>query len=212
MLNNIDPVEPELSPMTRRKLKGYIEQIKVEVEHIADAVNQKECCILREFEQMQGIFSNFQATASSYYLKSYLAPFTDSYPTLSTAIQHLSERRHGALIVIKRENSLEPFIQPGIFVGGALSFSLLESIFYPGSPLHDGAVVIEANRIISAGNVLPLTHSNFGERKIGTRHRAAMGLSELSDALILIVSEETGKTSFALQGKLYPISPVGLLH
>ncbi|MFP3670953.1 diadenylate cyclase, partial [Priestia sp. SIMBA_032] len=80
---------------------------------------------------------------------------------------------------------------------------LLESIFYPGNPLHDGAVLVKNNHIVSAANILPLTKSTEVDPELGTRHRAAIGLSEKSDALILVVSEETGRTSFALNGILY---------
>lgn len=78
--------------------------------------------------------------------------------------------------------------------------------FYPGNPLHDGAVLVKNNHIVSAANILPLTRSTEVDPELGTRHRAAIGLSEKSDALILVVSEETGRTSFALNGTLYTIS------
>ena len=87
-----------------------------------------------------------------------------------------------------------------------MSPSLLESIFYPGNPLHDGAVLVRENQIVSAANVLPLTKTVISGKKLGTRHRAAIGLSEQSDALVLVVSEETGKISFAFGGKLYPVN------
>ena len=83
---------------------------------------------------------------------------------------------------------------------------MLKTIFFPGNPLHDGAVLIRGNQIVSAANVLPLTTKVISERKLGTRHRAALGLTELSDALVLVVSEETGKVSFAINGNLYPIN------
>ena len=83
---------------------------------------------------------------------------------------------------------------------------MLESIFYPGNPLHDGAVLVKQNIIKSAANVLPLTNLFVGDQKLGSRHRAAIGLSEKSDAMVIVISEETGKVSFALKGELYPIS------
>jgi diadenylate cyclase len=108
--------------------------------------------------------------------------------------------------VVERSDSLDPFIQKGTPAKAILTPSLLETIFYPGNTLHDGAVLIRANEIISAANILPLTSAVIREKKMGTRHRAALGLTEQTDALVLVVSEETGNVSFALNGKLYPIN------
>jgi uncharacterized protein (TIGR00159 family) len=118
----------------------------------------------------------------------------------------MSQRRHGGLIVIQRNDSLDDLIQTGISIQAELTHSLLESIFFPGNPLHDGAVMVNGNQIVSAANILPLTNRIFGDKKLGTRHRSALGLSERSDALVLIVSEETGQVSFACEGNLYPIN------
>lgn len=124
---------------------------------------------------------------------------------LSLAIHNLSEKRHGALIVIEREQNVDPLIQKGMPIQAPVSATLVETLFYPGTPLHDGAVLIRNNQLISAANVLPLSSIISTNKKLGTRHRAAIGMSEKSDALILVVSEETGKISFALDGSLYPI-------
>ena len=105
---------------------------------------------------------------------------------------------------MERSEPLDLIIQKGTYIGATLSPALLESIFYPGNPLHDGAVLIRENQVVSAANVLPLTKTVISGKKLGTRHRAAIGLSEQSDALVLVVSEETGKISFAFNGKLYP--------
>ncbi|CAM2903150.1 sporulation-specific diadenylate cyclase CdaS [Paenibacillus sediminis] len=198
-----------LSSSMKTQLKVYLQRISSEIGNILDTIDEKECCILSEFEQVHKIFSDLQMTAASYYLNSYLSPYSDCYQDLSTAVQHFSERKHGAIIAVQRENSLRPYMHSGIPVGAKVTYSLLESIFYPGGPLHDGAVLIERNEIVSAGNVLPLSQSSTLSRKLGTRHRAALGLSEVSDALILVVSEETGKVSFAIDGNLYPIRPGG---
>ena len=98
-----------------------------------------------------------ESVAASFYLNCYLSAFTDKYEDLSVSAQRLSERRHGALIVVERNDSLDPFIQKGTPVGAILTSALLETIFYPGNPLHDGAVLIRGNQIVSAANVLPLT-------------------------------------------------------
>jgi diadenylate cyclase len=124
-------------------------------------------------------------------------------------LQNMSRMKHGGLIVIEREDSLETLIRPGIPMSAELTHSLLESIFYPGNPLHDGAVLVRLNKIVSAANVLPLSDIYTGDKKLGTRHRAALGLSERSDALVLVVSEETGRVSFAKGGKMYPITTHG---
>jgi diadenylate cyclase len=128
---------------------------------------------------------------------------------LSISLQNMSRMKHGGLIVIEREDSLETLIRPGIPMGAELTHSLLESIFYPGNPLHDGAVLVRLNKIVSAANVLPLSDIYTGDKKLGTRHRAALGLSERSDALVLVVSEETGRVSFAKGGNMYPITTHG---
>ncbi|MEH7466588.1 sporulation-specific diadenylate cyclase CdaS, partial [Priestia megaterium] len=162
-------------------------------------------CILCDFEEMRRLFQDVQATAASYYLRHYLSPYTFEYAALSLAIHNLSEKRHGALIVIEREQNVDPLIQKGMPIQAPVSATLVETLFYPGTPLHDGAVLIRNNQLISAANVLPLSSIISTTKKLGTRHRAAIGMSEKSDALILVVSEETGKISFALDGSLYPI-------
>jgi DNA integrity scanning protein DisA with diadenylate cyclase activity len=122
------------------------------------------------------------------------------------ATSKLSARRHGAIIVIEQENNLDNYIQDGVFIDAALNAPILESIFYPGSQLHDGAVFIRNARIIKAGCLLPFApvHSGIEALGLGTRHQAAVGLSQASDALIIVVSEEKGWISLALQGRLYP--------
>lgn len=171
-----------------------------------------EYCILGKLEEIKERFDELETVAASFYLKCYLSPFTDKFLDLTSCLKHLSNRRHGALIVIERKDQLDSLIRPGIPIGATLTYSLLESIFYPGNPLHDGAVMVRTNQILSAANVLPLSKRVLGEKKLGTRHRAALGLTEISDALVLIVSEETGGVSFAVDGKLYPITaPSSLL-
>jgi diadenylate cyclase len=200
----MEHVECDVSPMKeqiKRDLQEIVENLQQSISVLADENN----CLLGKLEEVKEWFTRIEAKAASFYLQCYLGPYTDTYMDLTIAIRHLSERRHGALIVVQRNDPLDRLIQAGVPIGASLSHSLLESLFYPGSPLHDGAVLVRANRIVSAGNVLPLSRVDAGGRKLGTRHRAAIGLTEQSDALVLVVSEETGKTSFAFKGKLYPI-------
>ena len=190
----------------KNHISFQLEQIIEEAEKMQLSIGEKEYCLLCELAQIRDRFNEIQSTASFFYLKAYIAEFTSQYIEIAKAIQNLSERRHGALIVVERHQNVDHLIQEGIQLNATLSNRLIESIFYPGNPLHDGAVLIKGDYMISAANVLPLSSQDFGQEKVGTRHRAAIGLSEITDALILIVSEETGKMSFALEGTLYPIS------
>jgi diadenylate cyclase len=114
----------------------------------------------------------------------------------------LSNRKIGALIVIERNTSLKDFIELGSPLDAKVSQELLLSIFHPTSPIHDGAVVIRGNRIVSAGCFLPLSLSSELSKTVGTRHRAAIGLSEETDAVVIIVSEETGSISTVIGNRL----------
>jgi diadenylate cyclase len=118
------------------------------------------------------------------------------------AVENLSKSRTGALIVIEQVTGLEDIIKTGTKLDAIVSSALLENIFVVNTPLHDGATIIRNDRIVSAGCFLPLTHNNSLNRKLGTRHRAAIGMSENSDALIIIVSEETGTISLAVHGRI----------
>jgi len=117
--------------------------------------------------------------------------------------RQLSRERIGSLIVIEREVGLNDVVQTGRRVEGLASADLLRTIFYPGTPLHDLAAVIRGNRVIAAGCLLPLTERRDVRGLLGTRHRAALGLSETTDAVVLVVSEETGAISLAVDGRLY---------
>lgn len=118
------------------------------------------------------------------------------------AVLNLSETKTGALIVIERETKLGDVIGTGTLIDAEVSSALLENLFVPKTPLHDGAVIIRGDRIHTAGCFLPLTSNEHLSRELGTRHRAALGISEASDALVIVVSEETGKISIAVNGTL----------
>ncbi|MED4795884.1 sporulation-specific diadenylate cyclase CdaS [Priestia megaterium] len=195
----------QLDDTIKNNVRTYLQQISTEASNLIKHLDTSDHCILCDFEEMRKLFQDVQATAASYYLRHYLSPYTFEYAALSLAIHKLSEKRHGALIVIEREQNVDPLIQKGMPIQAPVSATLVETLFYPGTPLHDGAVLIRNNQLISAANVLPLSSIISTTKKLGTRHRAAIGMSEKSDALILVVSEETGKISFALDGSLYPI-------
>jgi len=117
--------------------------------------------------------------------------------------RQLSRERIGALLVIEREVGLNDVIQTGRRIDAVASADLLRTIFYPGTPLHDLAAVIRGERIVAAGCLLPLTERRDVRGLLGTRHRAALGLSETTDAAVIVVSEETGAISLAVDGRLY---------
>lgn len=122
--------------------------------------------------------------------------------TLARAASLLASSKTGALIVIEQETGLGEFVETGVPIEARLSAELLVNIFTPNTPLHDGAVVIRGNRIVAAGCFLPLTDNAAASKKLGTRHRAAIGISEVSDAVVVVVSEETGIISVAQGGAL----------
>lgn len=121
---------------------------------------------------------------------------------IASAAVAMSSRRIGALIVLERETKIGDILRTGADIDAKVSSELLINIFTPNTPLHDGAVIIRDNRIIAARCILPLTHNETLSREFGTRHRAALGLSESSDAAVIVVSEETGKISFTLNGNM----------
>lgn len=121
---------------------------------------------------------------------------------IAAAAADLSETKTGALIVIERETRLGEYMPSGTVLDANVTTELLKNIFVPNTPLHDGAVIIRGGKIVSAGCVLPLTANTNLSSELGTRHRAALGLSETSDAIVVVVSEETGKISIALNGSL----------
>jgi len=130
---------------------------------------------------------------------------------ITRAVEQLAARRIGALIAIERETGLTDIAATGTRMEARLSAEVLLSIFYPGNPLHDGAVVVHKNTIMAAACILPLTQEQDLPRTVGTRHRAALGLSETTDAIIVVVSEETGNISLAQNGTMNSILQVRLL-
>ncbi|GLB59448.1 sporulation-specific diadenylate cyclase CdaS [Cytobacillus sp. NCCP-133] len=189
----------------RNDLNRYISSIDEQLHSLSKTLEDFNCCILSDFEKLQKMVTEAQNIASTYYLQSYLSPYTKVYSSLSLAAQHLSEKRHGGLVVVERRQPLEDYLHNGTPIGAKVSHTLLETIFYPGNPLHDGGTLIKEDMIISAGNILPLARKSIEGKKLGTRHRAALGITEKSDAVVIVVSEETGRISFAVEGQLYTV-------
>lgn len=126
----------------------------------------------------------------------------DTIKEICIGVENMSRQRMGALIVVERKTKVSDVVLTGVELKSKISSSVLVNIFFPNTPLHDGAVVIRDNKIEAAGCLLPLTQNNSLSTELGTRHRAAIGMSETSDALVIVVSEETGKISLANNGTL----------
>lgn len=130
----------------------------------------------------------------------------DSISAIVSASARLADRRHGALVVMQRLDNLDQYVQTGVRIDSRLTAELLLQVFYPNTPLHDGAVIVSGARLIAAACVLPLSSSGVlsrtPDRQMGLRHRAALGISEVSDAIAVVVSEETGSISVVHAGRM----------
>ncbi|MFC1632136.1 diadenylate cyclase CdaA [Candidatus Omnitrophota bacterium] len=118
------------------------------------------------------------------------------------SVYSLAKKKIGAIIALEREVGLKPFIESGVALDSKVNSELIQTIFMPHTPLHDGGVIIENGRIVAAGCLFPLTRNPKISKTLGTRHRAAVGLTDETDALVIVVSEETGMVSLAREGKL----------
>lgn len=131
-----------------------------------------------------------------------LARREDMVPRLVATVFRLARAKTGALIAVERGVGLRNYIERGIELDALTSPELIDTIFYPGNPLHDGAIIMRGSRVVAAGCLFPLTENPDISKRLGTRHRAGIGLSEETDALVIVVSEETGKVSVAMKGEL----------
>lgn len=143
-----------------------------------------------------------RSTGGFLYVRSQENVVREVIQTVSQACSQLSLARHGALIVLERETGLQDIIETGVTLNARVSQELLLTIFFPNTTLHDGAVIIRQNHIVAAACVLPLSTADGGDRQLGTRHRAAVGVTEASDAIAVVVSEETGVISIAHNGRI----------
>lgn len=203
--------ECELSYEMKAELQKKLLKIYEEVTLIVKSLNSQETCLLCEIKHVKDLVLELDSLTTFYHFQASLLPNVIGLDEISKALSLLSEKRHGALIAVERNENLEPFIEKctgtGVRIEAKVTSSLLQTIFFPGNIMHDGGVVVRKGQIVTAGCVFPLSEQKFTEegQKMGTRHRAALGLSERSDALVMVVSEETGQVSFALNGVLYPI-------
>ena len=192
-------------------IKEKLEDLETRVAQLhKDIPCMKECSLLSSFLQKlyeirEGLNQIEQGLLNTH-LKCCISPNIRVPGEVVIAVSRLSEKRHGAIIVIEQEDNLDNHLKGGTFIEAAVRAPILENIFYPGSPLHDGAVIIRDSSILKASVLLPLTPntSELEALGLGSRHCAALGLSQVSDALIIVVSEEKGWISMVLEGQLYP--------
>ena len=131
------------------------------------------------------------------------SPYDQLIDTVGRSALELASRKHGALIVFELETGLQSYVDTGVPIDAVPSVELLEGIFFPNAPLHDGAVILRENRVVAAGCTLPLSETRLSG-EMGLRHRAGLGVTEGTDAVSLMVSEETGMIAVAADGRLYP--------
>lgn len=143
-----------------------------------------------------------RSTGGFLYVRSQETVVREVIQTVARACNRLSQNRHGALIVLERETGLQDVIETGVRLDAEVSEELLLTLFYPNTALHDGAVIMRQDCVVAAGCVLPLSTANGADRHLGTRHRAAIGVTEASDAIAVVVSEETGVVSIAHNGRI----------
>lgn len=192
-------------------IKGKLEELKSSVTQLHDDIPcLKQCSCLSDF--LQKIYeirvglNQLEQDLLQTHLKCCISPNLKVPGEVVLALSRLSERRHGVIIAIEHKDNLDDHLQGGVIIDAAVTAPILENIFYPGSPLHDGAMIIRDSKIHKVNVILPLApHTPELEALgLGSRHRAALGLSQVSDALVIVVSEEKGWISMALQGQLYP--------
>lgn len=163
--------------------------------------------LLTHVWRAHGALDRLEHALQSAHLACCVLPGMQAPDELALAVARLSWQRVGALVVVEQQQSLDEYIARGTPLDAQLSASLLESLFYPGSALHDGAAVVRGTRVMAAGVFLPVTAERRDPahgRLLGARHRAALGISRITDALVFVVSEETGEVSVALHGLLHP--------
>jgi diadenylate cyclase len=204
--------------LTNNDILSEEETIKEKLEELKSKVTQlhedipclKQCSrlsnLLQKLYEIREGLNHVEQGLLRTHLKCCISPNIKVPGEVILAVSKLSAKRHGAIIVIEQETNLDEYLKGGAIIDANISAPILENIFYPGSPLHDGAVIIRDANIRKASVLLPLAPhtSELEALGLGSRHRASLGLSQVSDALIIVVSEEKGWISMALRGQLYP--------
>jgi len=192
-------------------IKQQLEELKSRVTQLHDDIPcLKQCSrlsdLLQKMYEIRVGLNQLEQDLLQTHLKCCISPNLKVPGEVILALSRLSEKRHGVIIAIEQADNLDDHLQGGVIIDASVTAPLIENIFYPGSPLHDGAVIIQDSKIRKVNVMLPLAPhtSELEALGFGSRHRAALGLSQVSDALVIVVSEEKGWISMALQGQLYP--------
>ena len=192
-------------------IKQQLEELKSRVTQLHDDIPcLKQCSrlsdLLQKMYEIRVGLNQLEQDLLQTHLKCCISPKIKVPGEVVLALSKLSKKRHGAIIVMEHEDNLDEHLQGGVNIDAVLSAPILENIFYPGSPLHDGAVIIRDSKIRKASVLLPLAPHTSELEALGlaSRHRAALGLSQVGDALVIVVSEEKGWISMAFRGQLYP--------
>lgn len=161
--------------------------------------------LLDRVGRLRRVLGEIERSLQEKHLRCCVFPRVSGSDEISRALSMLSEKRIGALIAAEQQMSLSDYATTGSIINADLNATLLVSLFYPGSPLHDGAVILRQRKIVAGGCILPLSadHESFKAMGLGTRHRAAVGLSLVSDAVVFVVSEETGMIRVVSGGKMF---------
>jgi diadenylate cyclase len=205
------PPKHEKMLVEEEEFKEKLEEMKHRIFHLYEiARGLKQCDHLSHylhelFELREGLNQLEQGLLQTH-LQCCIDPSIKIPGEVVLSVSRLSAKRHGALIVIEQTDDLNVYFRGGVMLDAVVSAPILESIFYPGSQLHDGAVLIRNTRVVKAACLLPFapTPSGLEALGLGTRHQAAIGLSQVSDSVVIVVSEEKGWISMALRGQLYP--------
>lgn len=203
-----------LSDWGRARIGTHLDELAGRVRDAILALEQDQPCdtLLGKATDIRRQAQQVEQAALEHHLEACLLPEIQGLREIGVAVTRMSERRTGALIAVERSMPIGEHVRAGVPLDAKLMARVLESIFYPGNPLHDGGVVIREDRILAAACLFPLAAAiPDTSRKFGTRHRAALGLSEQCNALVIVVSEETGSVSIALGGRLYPVPETRLL-
>jgi len=216
----MDPINHANILSEEEKIKERLESLRRQLIYLHEELPCLTQCsylgnLLQKLYEIREEINQFEQGLIQNHLKCCISPMIKVPEEVVLAISKLSSKHHGAIIVIEQENTIDEHLKGGIIIEAVVNAPMLENIFYPGGPLHDGAVIIRNKHIIKACALLPLAPQDSGLKalRLGARHSAALGLSLVSDALVIVVSEEKGWISFALRGQLYPnLGTLGLLQ